>query len=240
LDGEAAVELFRAGFVLFSTGVIEMKRREMNALSAMGLVGAAMALPTLSQAQAKKFEEGTDFLALDKPVAVDAPAGKVEIIEFFWYSCPHCNAFEPALEAWIKRLPADVSFRRVPIAFRDSFVPQQRLFYTLEAMGKVDALQLKVFNAIHVEKQTLDTQETIVAWAAKQGIDKTKFLEVFNSFGVATKTRKAKQLQDAFKIDGVPSLGVAGRFYTDGTLAKTMERALQVTEYLVTEARKLK
>jgi protein dithiol oxidoreductase (disulfide-forming) len=217
-----------------------MKRREMNALSAMGLVGAAMALPTLSQAQAKKFEEGTDFLALDKPVAVDTPAGKVEIIEFFWYSCPHCNAFEPALEAWIKRLPADVSFRRVPIAFRDSFVPQQRLFYTLEAMGKVDALQLKVFNAIHVEKQTLDTQETIVAWAAKQGIDKTKFLEVFNSFGVATKTRKAKQLQDAFKIDGVPSLGVAGRFYTDGTLAKTMERALQVTEYLVTEARKLK
>ncbi len=216
-----------------------MKRREFS-LSALGAAGLSAMAPTLSQAQAKKFEEGSDYIALDKPVPVEAPVGKVEVIEFFWYSCPHCNAFEPKLDPWVKRLPADVSFRRVPVAFRDSFVPQQRLFYTLEAMGKVDQLQAKVFNAIHQEHQTVDTQETIAAWVEKQGIDKAKFLEMYNSFSVSTKARKAAQLQNAFKIDGVPSIGIAGRYYTDGTLAKNMDRALQVTEYLISEARKVK
>ena len=216
-----------------------MQRRDFS-LNALGLLGAASSLPTLSHAQARKFEEGSDFLALDKPVPVEAPPGKVEVIEFFWYSCPHCNAFEPKLEPWIKRLPADVSFKRVPVAFRDSFGPQQRLFYALEALGKVDDMQRKVFNAIHVEKQALDTQDPIVAWVEKQGIDKAKFLEQYNSFSTSTKIRKAVQLQNAFKIDGVPSLGIAGRFYTDGTLAKNMERALQVTEYLIAEARRAK
>jgi thiol:disulfide interchange protein DsbA len=220
-----------------------MQRRDFS-LNALGALGSALslaaALPTTAQAQAKKFDEGTDYIALDKPVPTEVPAGKVEVIEFFWYSCPHCNAFEPQLEAWLKRLPPDVGFRRIPVAFRDSFVPQQRLYYALEAMGKAEAMQRKVFTAIHVEKQALDTQETIVAWVEKQGLDKAKFLELYNSFSVSTKARKGTQLQNTFKIDGVPSLGIAGRFYTDATLARTMERALQVTDFLIIEARKLK
>ena len=171
---------------------------------------------------------------------VEAPQGKVEVIEFFWYSCPHCNAFEPKLEAWIKKNPADVVVRRVPVAFRDSFVPQQRLFYTLEAMGKVDEVHRKVFNAIHVDKLSLDKEDTITAWVEKQGVDKAKFTELYNSFSVSTKARRAAQLQDAFKVQGVPALGIAGRWYTDGTLAGTMDRALQVTDYLIAEARKSK
>ena len=219
-----------------------MQRREFSfgTLGVLGAAASAVGLPSVSQAQVKKFEEGADYLALDKPVAVETPPGKVEVIEFFWYSCPHCNAFEPVLEPWIKRLPQDVSFKRVPVAFRDSFIPQQRLYYALDAMGKAEALQMKVFTAIHVEKQALETQDAIVAWVEKQGIDKAKFLEQYNSFSTATKARKATQLQNAFKIDGVPSIGVAGRFYTDGTLAKSMERALQVTEFLMAEARRLK
>jgi len=219
-----------------------MQRRDfsLSTLGALGSFSLVATLPISAQAQAKKFEEGADYIALEKPIAVEAPVGKVEVIEFFWYSCPHCNAFEPQLEVWLKHLPPDVSFRRIPVAFRDSFIPQQRLYYALDAMGLAQAMQRKVFNAIHLEKQALDTQETIVAWVAKQGVDQAKFLELYNSFSVSTKARKGTQLQDTFKIGGVPSLGIAGRFYTDATLAKTMDRALQVTDFLIIKARQLK
>ena len=213
-----------------------MKRRDFSMR-----FGAALAVPALAlsaaQAQARKPEPGTDYLVLDKRAAVEAPEGKVEVVEFFWYSCPHCNAFEPTLDAWIKRLPKDVSVRRAPVAFRDDFVPQQRLYYALEAMGLVEKLHAKVFAAIHVEKQTLAKPELIAEWVAKQGVDKTKFLEQFNSFAVSTKSSRAAQLQNAYKVEGVPALGIAGRFYTDGTLAKSMERGLQVTDFLVAELR---
>jgi len=180
---------------------------------------------------------GTDFLKLDQAAAVEAPAGKVEVVEFFWYSCPHCNAFEPALSQWVKKLPKDVVFRRVPIAFQSSFVPQQRLYYALEAMGLVDKLHANVFAAIHVEKQNLSKAEAIVEWVAKQGVDKAKFVEQFNSFSVSTKATRAKQLQNAYRVEGVPAMGVAGRFYTDGSLAKSMDRTLQVVEFLISQVR---
>lgn len=220
-----------------------MKRRELpaRALAAASLLGMGGAFPLLTvHAQARKFENGADFISLDKPVAVESAPDKVEVIEFFWYACPHCNAFEPRLESWLKVLPRDVSFRRVPVAFRDTFVPQQRLYYALEALGRAEEFQTRIFTAIHVQKIALDTQETIAPWVEKQGIDKAKFLELYNSFGISTKARKAKQLQDMYRIDGVPSLGIAGRYYTDGTLAKNMDRALQVTEFLITEARRTK
>jgi thiol:disulfide interchange protein DsbA len=212
-----------------------MKRRDFSLGTAAALAATGLALPAHAQ---KKPEEGSDYLALDKRVPVESAAGKVEVIEFFWYACPHCNAFEPKLEAWIKKNPADVVVKRVPVAFRDNFVPQQRLFYTLEAMGKIDEVHRKVFNAIHVDKLPLDKEDNIAAWVEKQGVDKAKFAELYNSFSVSTKARRATQLQDAFKVQGVPALGIAGRWYTDGTLAGTMDRALQVTDYLVAEARK--
>lgn len=195
------------------------------------------AAPLMARAQ-KKPEPGTDYKALDKPVSTEAPAGKIEVVEFFWYSCPHCNSFEPQLEAWARQLPPDVVLKRVPIAFRDDFVPQQRLFYTLEAMGKLDELHRKVFLTIHGERQPINKQDTILAWAEKQGLDKTKFSELYNSFSVSSKARRAVQLQEAFKVEGVPALGIAGRYYTDGSMAGNMGRALQVTDHLIAEARK--
>jgi thiol:disulfide interchange protein DsbA len=105
-------------------------------------------------------------------------------------------------------------------------------------MNKVDELHRKVFQAVHMERQALNKDEAIIAWAEKQGLDKAKFTEVFRSFTVASKLRRAGQLQDAFKVEGVPALGIAGRYYTDGSMAGTMERALKVTDYLITEARK--
>ena len=217
-----------------------MKRREFSAAAACVLGAAALGLPGLALAQ-KKPEEGKDFRALDKAAPVEAPAGKIELVEFFWYSCPHCNAFEPRLQAWLKqRLPADVVFRRVPVAFRDDFVPQQRLFYTLEAMGKVDELHAKVFEAVHKNNQPTNRDDLILSFAEKNGLDRAKFQELYNSFSVQTKARRAKQLQDQYQVDGVPALGVAGRYYTDATMAGSMERSLQVVEYLIAEARRAK
>ena len=185
-----------------------------------------------TRAQAQKIEAGADYQVVDPRAAVEAPAGKIEVVEFFWYSCPHCNAFEPALEAWVKKLPKDIAFRRSPVAFRDDFVPQQRLFFALEAMGLVDKLHAKVFAAIHVEKRELVKGDAIGDWVATQGVDRAKFMEQYNSFSVASKATKAVQLQNAYKVEGVPALGVAGRFYTDGALTKSMDRALQVVEML--------
>lgn len=213
-----------------------MKRREFSLACGSALVaGSLISAPALAQGEPPK--AGTDYYLVEKRAAVDAPAGKIEVVEFFWYSCGHCNAFEPMLDAWIKRAPKDVIVRRVPVAFQDSFGPQQRLYFVLEAMGLVDKLHAKVFAAIHVEKLKLDRVELIADWVAKQGVDKIKFMEHFNSFSVATKARKAIELQNAYRVEGVPALGIAGRFYTDGTLAKNMDRALQIAEYLVAGVR---
>ena len=214
-----------------------MQRREFS-ISAATLALATTA--TTVHSQGKPPQEGADYVALDKPAPSEAGAGKIEVVEFFWYSCQHCNRFEPQLEEWAKKLPKDVVLRRAPVAFRPDFEPQQRLYFVIEALGKVEELHKKVFSAIHVEKLPLNSVELISAWVEKQGITKAKFLETYNSFPVATKTRKATMLQEAYKVDGVPSLGVAGKFYTSGSLAQTMERALLVTEHLIGLARKSK
>lgn len=213
-----------------------MKRRAFTQVAG----GAALAATLgsgLALAQAKKPQAGTDYMLLDPRAPTEAPAGKIEVVEFFWYNCPHCNAFEPSLQTWIKNLPKDVTFRRAPVAFQDSFVAQQRLYFTLEAMGLVEKLHGKVFAAIHAEKQNLSKPEAIVEWVVQQGVDKEKFLAQYNSFTVATKAGKSTQLQNAYKVEGVPALGVAGRFYTDGSVAGNMPRALQVVDALLADVR---
>ena len=213
-----------------------MKRRDFSGVCGAAVAASALYMP-LVQAQPKPPEAGVDYLVLDKRAPVEAAAGKIEVVEFFWYNCPHCNAFEPALEAWIKRLPKDVSVRRVPVSFRDDFVPQQRLYYAIEAMGLTEKLHSKIFTAIHGEKLQLNKSDAIADWVAKQGVDKGKFLEQYNSFTVSTKATRATQLQNTYKVEGVPALGIAGRFYTDGTLAKNMDRGLLITDFLVSIVR---
>ena len=223
-----------------------MKRRDFNLSTGLtALTATALgSLPAWAQNPAAKPaagpispKEGKDYYKLERPLATDVSAGKIEVIEFFWYSCPHCNAFEPTFANWVKNVAKDVVVRRVPVAFNDSFAPQQRLFYTLEAMNLLESLHAKVFQAVHVEKQALNTDASIQAWAEKQGVDKTKFAETYKSFGMASKLRRAVQLQNDFKVEGVPSLGIAGRFYTDGSISGSMERALQVTEALLAQVR---
>jgi thiol:disulfide interchange protein DsbA len=209
-----------------------MKRRDFSLVCGAVVAGAGFTQST-ALAQGKAPEAGVDYLVLDKRAIVEAPAGKIEVVEFFWYNCPHCHAFEATFDAWSKKVAKDVAVRRVPVAFRDDFAPQQRLYYALEAMGLVDKLHAKVLAAVHVEKKDLTKGDAIADWVAKQGVDKAKFLEQYNSFSVATKASRATQLQNAYKIDGVPALGVAGRYWTDGVMGKSMERALQVVDHLV-------
>lgn len=213
-----------------------MKRREFSA-AAVAAMAVATGYGPLALAQVRRPEPGWDYLALRKPVPVEAPAGKIEVVEFFWYSCRFCNAFEPMLEAWSKRLPGDVVLRRVPVGFRDEFVPQQRLYYTLRAMGELERLHTKVFAAIHAERLDLSRGQAIVEWVGQNGVDRARFAELFSSPEIQELVGKATQLQDAYGVEGVPGLGVAGRFYTDASIATTMERALQVVDFLLAEVR---
>ena len=210
-----------------------MKRRFFSS-ALLATTAWLSALPAKAQ---WAFKAGKDYAVLERPVPTDAGPGKVELLEFFWYSCPHCNKFEPTFAQWVKDAPKDVTVRRVPIAFREDFAPQQRLFYTLEAMDLLGSLHGKVFHAVHEERLPLNTEATILAWVEKQGVDKAKFSDIFKSYAVTSKIKKAVQLQNDFRIEGVPSLGIAGRFYTDGGLAGSMERALKVAESLIAQAR---
>ena len=214
-----------------------MQRRQFSLAAATA--ASSMALGTSSVfAQAAAPKEGKEYLRLSKPAPTDAGASKVEVVEFFWYSCPHCNAFEPTFAAWKQKTPADVVVQRVPVAFNASFVPQQKLYYALQAMDNFDALHVKVFHAIHVERNKLAKDEDIFNWVAKQGVDVNKFKEVYNSFSVSNQVRKATALQQAYDVEGVPSMGVAGRYYTDGPRAGNMTNVLRVVDYLVAQSRK--
>ena len=200
------------------------------AAAALGVAGSA-------RAQGAAPTEGRDYVRLNTPVAVPA-GGKIDVIEFFSYGCPHCYSFEPALEQWIKRLPPDAAFRRVPATFNASFEGYAKLFYALEAMGQVEALHKRVFAAIHVQRQRLDKEADLVAFVSANGGDGAKFSEAYRSFSVATKLRQAKQLFEAYKIDGVPTLGIHGRWFTSGSLTGNNDKALTVADYLIQRARK--
>lgn len=214
-----------------------MNRRNFSlGASALGLlpfVGAA-------HAQGAAPVAGKDYMVLDTKAPTDVPVGKVEVIEFFSYNCPHCAAFEPRLESWLKKPPANMAFKRMPVPFVGNDVEaKQRMYYTLDAMGKADEFQTKIFQAIHTSNERLFGDDAILAWSQKQpGLDAKKFAELFKSFSVTGKAKRANQLVDAYKVSGVPSFGIAGQFYTDGELTGSMERALQVVDFLIVQVRK--
>ena len=209
-----------------------------NMLLSLGLaltLGSTFATPAAPQS-------GTDYRTLDKPQPVEA-GKKIEVTEFFWSSCPHCFAFEPYLAEWVKRHGDTIIFKRVPVNFRESFIPQQKLHYALEAMGKLEELQPKVFHAIHVDHQSLDTDAAILDFVGKHGVDKQKFTDAYNAFGTQAKVKRALALQEAYKIDGVPTIAIGGKYETSPSIvgasmgqqseAKLAAAALQVMDALL-------
>jgi thiol:disulfide interchange protein DsbA len=190
-------------------------------------------------AQIRPIEEGFDYRVLPMAQAVESK-GKIEVIEFFWYGCPHCHDFEPELSAWIKRQSKDVVVKKIPVAFRDDLLIHSQLYYALESLGKHD-LHAKVMDAIHVEKRRLLTEPEITDWIASQGIDRQAFTTAFRSFSVTSKARLANQIAQAYRIDGVPTIGVQGKYITSPSIAGgSKARAIDVMDHLVAKVRKQK
>lgn len=191
------------------------------------------------------FAPASQALAADQPLYVtldpaqtpDAPAGKIEVLEFFAYTCPHCNAMEPMVEKWRKTLPANVVFHPVPVAFNASMTDLQKLYYSLMAIGRPD-LHAKVFAAIHEEHKPIYDEKAMLDWIATQGVDRAKFKAVFDSFGVQTKVTRANELAKNYKIDGTPSFAVDGKYVTSPAMTNGYESAMAETQRLVDKASK--
>ena len=209
-----------------------MQRRTFSQALVVSAFGGSTVWSTQALAQAQ-LREGTDYRRLGRPAPVESPAGKIEVVEFFSYTCVHCFNFVPVFNNWKKTLGADVVVKRNPVGFNASFEPLQRLYYTLEAMGKIDSHHDRVFKAIHEDRQRLNTLDAMTQWAERNGLDRNQFVQTFNSFGVAGKARRATQLQDAYEVEGTPSLGIAGRFYVPGQAARTV----QIANVLIQQAR---
>jgi thiol:disulfide interchange protein DsbA len=214
-----------------------MNRRQF-ALRSTAAASLALGMNARTLAQGATPVEGKDYVRL--AAALPMPAdGKVEVVEFFMYSCPHCNAFEPTLDAWSKALPPGVVLKRVPVFFGNAMQEMHRkIFYGLEAIGKLEEMHRKVFAAVHIQHQYLDQMADIKKFLSANGVDANKFEDAVKSFSVVGKLRQAQQLMEAYHIDGVPTLGVQGRYMTSGSTAGSNERALQVVEYLVAKIKK--
>lgn len=177
---------------------------------------------------------GIDYKVLSKPVATDAPQGKAELVEFFGYWCPHCATLASTLETWRKQAPAEIVFNMVPVHFgRASHEPLQRLFFALRDLNKLDAMHLKVFDAIHKQKVNLSTDDAIIEWAKQQPeLKDSNFEQAYKGFSMAAAINRAKLLTNDYEVDGVPSFGVAGKYYCSGDLAKSLDRALLIAANL--------
>ncbi|HUP96421.1 MAG TPA: thiol:disulfide interchange protein DsbA/DsbL [Usitatibacter sp.] len=174
------------------------------------------------------------------PVQPTEAPGKIEVIEFFWYGCPHCYSLEPSVNGFLKNVPKDVVFRRIPAVPSDAWGEAAKIFYTLEALGQLDKLHGKVFDAMHQERLNLNNKKIREEWLAKNGVDVAKYNEMEKSFSVATKLAKAKQLTYAYKVDSVPRLVVNGKYYTGPETAGGTQNMFPVVEQLLTMARKEK
>jgi thiol:disulfide interchange protein DsbA len=217
--------------------------RRLFCTALLGLAAGVQAAP----APAADPQAGAQYVVLPSPQPTDA-GKKIEVIEFFAYYCPHCYAFEPALEAWVGKQGDDIVFKRVHVPRDASVLPQQRLFYTLDAMGLLSQYHQKVFDAMHQQHLRLSSDEQVFDWAAQNGIDRAKFIDTYRSFGIQAKLRRAAAMMDAYGVDRWPLVVIDGRFVTspshagagapEGTTeAQQQQTALQVMDFLVTKAK---
>lgn len=193
-------------------------------------------------------QQGVEYITTQQPLATENQA-KVEVVELFWYGCPHCYHLDPQLNGWVKKLPKEVEFKRVPGVFQPAWVPMAKAYYTLEALNLTEKLHANLFEAIHNQKVIKPTDEAAtIDWIAKQsGLDKKKVEDTFNSFSVSTKVSRAAQFSKASGATGVPALFVDGKYYTSVKMATSAqpddispERAqselLKVVDFLIAKA----
>ena len=166
-----------------------------------------------------------------------APDNRIEVIDFFWYGCPHCYSFQPALEDWIRSKPSDVALRRIPAILRDNWAPHARIYYTLEALGEVERLHQAVYHGYHVQELHMSKPDVMVQWAVRHGIDANMWSEAYNSAAVTQKVDRAKKLSQDYNVQGTPSLVVDGRYLTSPAMARSEQRMIPVLQDLIRIAR---
>ncbi|WP_439886975.1 thiol:disulfide interchange protein DsbA/DsbL [Pseudomonas sp. MBLB4123] len=198
------------------------------ALAAAGLFGMV--------AQAEPIEAGKQYVELTSPVPVSKP-GQIEVVELFWYGCPHCYQFESTINPWVEQLPEDVNFVRIPALFGGVWNVHGQAFITLESMKVEQKVHDAVFEAIHKQGKKLASPEEIAEFLVGQGVDKAKFLSTYNSFAVKGQMEKAKKLAMAYQISGVPVMVVNGKYRFDIGSSGGPQQALQVADYLIDRER---
>lgn len=208
-----------------------MDRRKFLGLGAVGVVLLAAGAQGFAALTA-----GKNFVALGQPLQVDTGA-KIEVAEYFSYTCPHCYSLEPAMEQWVKTLPKDVEFRRQPTVFSRSWAPGARIYYALETLGELPRLHGKVFQAIHDDRVNLNDEAVLLDWMAKQGVDRKKLQDALNSFTVQSKVKRAEQLSRESKISGVPAVIVDGKYMTSASLTGSVESMFAALDQLIQKAR---
>jgi thiol:disulfide interchange protein DsbA len=190
------------------------------AIAAIGLVAStAFASPADPKL-------GAEYVQLGSPQPAQVVGKKVEVIEFFMYHCPHCYVLEPYLAEWVKKQGANINFKRVHMPQMGPKDPEAHLYLTLEAMGKVDEMHAKVFKAIHVDRVRMSSDDVVIGWAVKNGLDKNKFMDAWNSFSVMSKLNRLPGILNAYKIDSVPTLVIDGRFMTSPSVVDASNKGM--------------
>jgi protein dithiol oxidoreductase (disulfide-forming) len=199
------------------------------------LIAAIALAPLAARAQGPRL----NFTEL-KPAQPVETQGKIEVLEFFWYGCIHCYNLEPFIENWLKGLPGDTEFRRVPAVFSERWGYDAAIYYTFEALGVLNNVHRPFFDAIHRDHLRTDNPAALNEWLQKNGVDPKKFSETLKSFGVQSRTRRATQLTIAYKIDGTPAMAVQGRYTVSADQGGSQQGMLQTVDYLVAQVRKQK
>lgn len=205
-------------------------------LKAMAAGAAVLAAGCASPDPSKVPDEGFEYRAAERPWPTES-GSRLEVVEFFWFGCPHCNAMEPVLKEWLKKQPPDVAFRKVHVGLAPNWKPHQQMYYALEALGKAEALNDAIFFALHAQMMELDKRDRIADFVARNGVDRQKFIEAFESPAVRAKMAKADEMAKAFKLDSVPGLAVNGKWLTAPHMAGNREQALRVVDYLLAKER---
>lgn len=189
---------------------------------------------------ASAVDAGIDYLEVSPKQRTDVKPQQVEVLEFFWYRCPHCYKLEPELNAWAKKLPANVVLRRVPGILNDSWVPLTKAYYALEAVGLVEKLHGEAFKAIHEQGIDLNNPQVFLDWAAGKGADRKQLEAAYNSFGVNSKVMRAKQLTQAYKLTGVPGFAVDGKYTTSAYMTGSHAKLFEALDELIAKELKAK
>ncbi len=193
----------------------------------------AMIPGLLNTANAQNFQDGVAYQSIVPEQPTSSP-DKIEVLELFWYGCPHCHRFEPYIERWLKTKPANVEFVRMPAVFNEGWEIHARAYYTAEVLGALDKIHDPLFRAIHSQKRKLNTEEALQAFFVEQGVSADNFSKTFRSFAVDAKVRRAKEMGQRYGVRGTPAIVVNGKYWTDGTLAQGgPAEMLKVTDFLV-------